>query len=41
MGIKYGVELPISNAVYNVLYAGASPAAEIEALFQRGQTLEF
>ena len=41
MGKNCGVDLPITNAVYNVLYCGADPKAEIESLFQRGQTLEF
>ncbi len=32
---KYGVELPICDAVWNVLYDGKDPKGEIEALFRR------
>ncbi len=32
---KYGVELPICDAVWNVLYGGKDPKEEIEALFRR------
>lgn len=41
MGLQHGVELPITSAVYNCLYRGADPKSEIDALFQRDQTLEF
>lgn len=41
MGLQHGVELPITNAVYNCLYREADPKSEIDALFQRDQTLEF
>lgn len=32
---RYNVELPISSAVYNVLYKGADPETELSALFSR------
>ena len=32
---KYGVELPICDAVWNVLYDGKDPKEEIQALFRR------
>ena len=36
---RYGVELPICDAVWNVLYDGKDPKGEIEGLFRR--TLKF
>ncbi len=32
---RYGVDLPISTAVYNILYNGADPKVELKALFSR------
>lgn len=32
---RYGVDLPICETVYRVLYEGANPKTEIESLFQR------
>ena len=32
---KYGVDLPISTAVYNILYNSADPKSELSALFNR------
>ncbi len=41
LGDKYSVELPITNALYNVLYEGADPMAELSALFTRKTKNEF
>ena len=41
LGEKYGVELPICTAVYNVLYKGASVKEEMDALFSRSLKYEF
>ena len=41
MGKKAGVELPISEAVYSVLYEGADVRKAINGLFERSVTLEF
>lgn len=41
LGERYGVELPICEAVYRTLYAGAEPKAEIENLFTRTLKKEF
>ncbi len=41
LGEKYSVELPITTALYNVLYHGASPRAELGALFTRSTKREF
>ncbi len=38
---KYGVELPICRAVYNILFKNADPKKELEALFSRGMKSEF
>ncbi len=38
---KYGVELPISRAVYNILWNGADTRAEMKALFDRSLKQEF
>ncbi len=38
---KYGVELPISHAVYNILWNGADTKAEMKALFERSLKQEF
>ena len=38
---KYGVELPICRAVYNVLYKGADVKEEMGALFARSLKYEF
>ena len=38
---RYGVELPICDAVWNVLYANKNPREEINNLFQRTLTFEF
>lgn len=32
---RYGVDLPICTAVYNILYEGANPESELTALFSR------
>lgn len=37
----YGVELPICNAVYRLLYLHADPKAELDTLFARAQKPEF
>lgn len=41
LGKKYGVDLPICQAVYAVLYAYAKPEQALEALFQRSLKEEF
>lgn len=41
LGKKYGVELPICEAVYDALYRGADPRAAIEGLFTRTLKTEF
>jgi glycerol-3-phosphate dehydrogenase (NAD(P)+) len=38
---KYGVEIPISKGVYNILYNGADPKSELEILFTRSLTQEY
>ncbi len=38
---RYGVELPICHAVYDILYGGASPREALSALFARGMKNEF
>ncbi len=35
LGARYGVELPICRAVYDVFYQGADPRAALDALFRR------
>ena len=37
---RYGVELPICDAVWNVLYDGKDPKGEIEGLFRRALKFE-
>ena len=32
---KYGVDLPISTAVYKILYENADPKEQLRALFSR------
>ena len=41
LGEKYGVELPICRAVYNVLYKGADVKEEMGSLFARSLKYEF
>ncbi len=41
LGEKYGVDLPITKALYNVLYEGKSPKNELSALFTRSTKHEF
>ena len=41
LGEKYGVELPITNAVYNVVYEGKNPFTELFGLFDRKAVTEF
>ena len=41
LGEKYGVDLPICRAVYNVLYKGADVKEEMGALFARSLKYEF
>ena len=38
---KHGVEMPITNAVYRVLYEDKDPKEEILALFERKTVTEF
>ena len=38
---KTGVELPISRAVYQVLYEGADPRETVDSLFRRSLKMEF
>ena len=41
LGKRYGVELPISQAVYDILYEKADPATVLQDLFTRGLKGEF
>ena len=41
LGEKYGVDLPITNAVYNVVHEGKEPFAEISGMFDRRTVREF
>ncbi len=41
LGARYDVELPICNAVYHILYLGADPKTEMDALFARSLKREF
>ena len=41
LGKKYHVELPITNAVYSILYEGVDAKAAISALFDRSIKEEF
>ncbi len=41
LGEKYGVELPITNAVYRVIYEGCAPFEELAGLFKRKNVTEF
>ena len=41
LGERYGVELPICQAVHRILYCGADPMAELRALLDRDLTREF
>lgn len=37
---KYNVELPIANALYNVLFNGGDPKKAVDSLMERGKTSE-
>ncbi len=41
LGIKYNVDLPITNAVYNILYQNKEPMQELLKLFSRSTRKEF
>ena len=41
LGQRYGVELPICQAVHRILYCGADPMQELRALLERNLTREF
>ena len=41
LGERYGVELPICQAVHRILYCGADPMAELRTLLDRDLTREF
>ncbi len=41
LGEKYGVELPITNAIYNTLFCGKNWKDELPALFERATRKEF
>ena len=41
MGEKYGVELPICGAVYNILYENSNPGETLDSLFKRNTKREF
>ena len=41
LGEKYGVDLPITNAVYRVVYEGKNPFTELFGLFDRKTVTEF
>ena len=41
LGKAYGVELPICEVVYRILYEGAKPYTELQKLFSRSLRNEF
>ncbi len=41
LGEKYGVDLPITNAVYRVVYEGKNPFTELFGMFERKTVTEF
>ncbi len=41
LGERYGVDLPITNAVYRVLYEGCEPFSELAGMFERKTVKEF
>ena len=41
LGKKYGVDLPITQAVYNVIYEGHNPEKELSLMFDRKTVTEF
>ena len=41
LGEKYGVELPITRAVYNVIYEKKNPTSELLSMFERKTVTEF
>ncbi len=41
LGKRYGVELPICETVYNILFNGANPKESLDALFTRSLKPEF
>ena len=41
LGERYGVDLPITLAVYNVIYEGRDPYTEIVSMFDRRTVTEF
>lgn len=41
LGERYGVDLPITNAAYRVLYEGRDPFRELSGLFERKTVNEF
>ena len=41
LGEKYGVDLPITNAVYAILYENKNPAEEFKKVFSRSTRKEF
>ena len=41
LALEYGVDMPICNCVYEVLYEGADPEATLNALFHRSIKNEF
>lgn len=41
LGEKYGVELPIANAVYNVIYEKKNPTEELISMLERKTVTEF
>ena len=41
LGEKYGVDLPITNAVYSILYENKDPMSEFKKIFSRSTRKEF
>ena len=41
LGEKYGVDLPITNAVYRIIYEGRNPIEELYSMFERKTVTEF
>ena len=41
LGERYSVDLPITNAVYRILYENREPLSELSKLFERSAKPEF
>jgi glycerol-3-phosphate dehydrogenase (NAD(P)+) len=41
LAAKFGIEMPITTLIYNILYKNAEPMEELKKIFMRGETKEF